>query len=122
MARPKGSKNKIKTPIIKEQETKAEVVGNKKNINLEIKRLKRLKLQCKPGSPERIDLHRQIKILREKVNTIIKDVSPEKLELIRKIEAKKPSYYKDLAIDLTIFTMEQLQSHYNLIMIRGNKI
>lgn len=103
-------------------EKPAEITGNKKNIDLEIKKLKRLKLKCRAGSQERIDLHRQIKELKTKINNIQDSITPEKLELIKKIEAKKPSYYKDLNIDLTVYSMEQLTDHYKRILERGTRI
>ena len=139
--RPPGSKNK-EIPLIIEPQTTTikrgrgrprkgniqtiekpgEAIGNKKDIDLEIKKLKRLKLKCKTGSQERIDLYRQIKKLKNKINIIQENITPEKLELIKKIKAKKPPFYKDLNIDLTIFTIEQLRNHYKNLIEKGSRI
>jgi len=121
MARPKGSKNKIKI-LTPEKEIRVEKPGNKKDTNQEIKRLKKLKLQCRPGSQERIELHRQIKLLKAKLVIIKENITPEKEELIKKIEARKPIWWKDLNIDLTVFTIEELKEHYNLIITGRSRL
>jgi len=145
MGRLKGSKNKktllleqeketINIPIIKRGrgrprknimqtiEKDPEITGNKKEIILQIKRLRRLKLQCKAGNLERINLHRQIKQLKEKLNTIDKEIAPEKKDLIEKILKLKPSYIKVLNIDYTIFSIEELQKHYDLLLKGKNRL
>jgi len=138
MGRTKGAKNKInsfvyndksetikrgrgrprKNTIIKTKE----ITGNKKDIKQEIKRLKKLKLQCRAGDKQRILLHRQIKELKEKLNTIQVNITPEKTELINKILSKKPLNYKELNIDLTVYTMEELQKHYKLLTEKGSRL
>ena len=87
------------------------------DVKLEIKRLKRLKLECRAGSSERITLHRQIKALKEKLaqENIIE---PNKLDIIVEIQTLRPEFLQ-LDIDLNKFTILQLQKH--LDRIKANK-
>jgi hypothetical protein len=81
-------------------------------IKKEIKQLRKLKLQCKVGSKERIDLHRQIKDLKNKM--IDQNQStPEKDKLIEEILKTELEYTKKL-FDKTYynkFSLEQLKKY-----------
>lgn len=80
-----------------------------KDIKKEIKRVRRLKLQCKSGSPERIALHRKIKELQaqlQSANVIDNDKAP----LIEELYRLDP-LFKTLDMDLTKFTVKQLAHH-----------
>jgi len=84
-----------------------------KEIKKKIKRLKRLKLKCRTGSKERIDLHRQIKQLQYKLEEYNKP-EPEKDLLIEKILIIKPEYIT-LGMNLKKFTIQELQFHLKKI-------
>ena len=94
-----------------------------KEIKQEIRRLKKLKLQCRPGSKERIELHRQIKDLKKQI-AVITISEPGKDSIIVKIlkvEAEqgiKPRF-ADIGIDLHKFSIPELQKHLDLITKRG---
>lgn len=138
MGRRKGSKNKFKNiepttepTIIKrgrgrpkkikinndELEIKNVLIGDKKEIKSEIRQLKKLKLQCKPGSKERITLHRQIKDLKK--GLIQQSISePGKDKLIDEI-LKVDILLGKLEIDLTKFSIAELQKHLDLLNKRS---
>lgn len=86
---------------------------NEKQIKQQIRMLRKLKLSCRSGSKERIDLHRKIKALKEKLEySKIKDA--EKTPIIEQILKFKP--YKT---NLYKFTVKQLEFH--LKRLRGEK-
>lgn len=84
---------------------------NNKEIKSEIRKLKKLKLSCKAGTPERINLHKKIKVLKEKIQDTI-DVIKE--PIIKEILSIRPEY-KDVEIDLNKFTIQELEFHLNKI-------
>ena len=84
-----------------------------KELKKQIKRLKRLKLKCRAGCKERIDLHRQIKRLQNKI-TEQNQPEPEKDLLIEKILKIKPEYIT-LGMNLKKFTKEELEKHLKRI-------
>lgn len=88
-----------------------------KEIKQEIKRLKKVKLQCRPGSKERISLHRQIKDLKNKL-VGINTPEPGKEKLITEILILEPNFPKDL-INLNKYTIEQLKIHID--RVKSNK-
>lgn len=98
---------------------------NPKEIKAEIRRLKKLKLACRPGSKERITLHRQIKDLK-KQKAEITAVEPGKEKLIAeilRIEAEqdiKPTF-ESLGINLNKFSEPELQKHISRLKSRGIK-
>jgi len=138
MGRLKGSKNK-KTLLLEQEknivipikrgrgrprkviaeatEQPKEIIGNNKNIKQEIKRLKKLKLQIRANNPERIKLHRQIKELKNKLNIIQENITPEKEALIKEIiqynTINRP--YMNGLVDYNIFTVEELKHHIKKI-------
>ena len=57
---------------------------NPKDLKQEIRQLRRLKLKCKPGTKERIDLYRQIKGLQRQLAELTKP-EPEKEKIIAEI-------------------------------------
>lgn len=88
---------------------------NEKEIKAEIRRLKKLKLQCRPGSVERLDLEHKIKDLKKK-KTEFTTIEPGKENLITEIlrieaERKIKPRFEDLRIDLRKFTEIQLKIH-----------
>jgi hypothetical protein len=46
------------------------IFGNAREIKSEIRRLRKIKLQCRAGSKERIDLHRKIKELKQQLANV----------------------------------------------------
>jgi uncharacterized protein with von Willebrand factor type A (vWA) domain len=86
-----------------------------KTIKQEIRRLRKLKLQCRPGSDERLDLEHKIKDLkRQLVEVNISEPGKDRLiaEILRiEVEQKTTPRFEDLGIDLHKFTIEELQKH-----------
>jgi hypothetical protein len=96
-----------------------------KEIKAEIRRLRKLKLQCRPGSAERLDLEHKIKDLK-KQRAEITAVEPGKEKLIAEIlrlevEQKITPRFEDIGIDLHKFTEKELQKHINRLKIKGIK-
>ena len=94
-----------------------------KEIKQEVRKLKKLKLACRAGTPERIDLGRKIKALKKQ----LPDVStPEPLkepiisEILR-IEAERKSIptFEQLGIDLHKYSIEQLKKHLQKLNKKG---
>jgi hypothetical protein len=81
----------------------------KKELKKEIKRLRRFKLKCRSGSPERISLHRKIKELQEKLGDIT-IIDKDKEPLIQEVYRLDP-LIKELGMDLTHYTIKQLEFH-----------
>lgn len=113
MGRKKGSKNKPKTiePIEKDNTILPILFGNEKDIKKEIRALKKLKLQCKSGSKERIDLYRKIKELKNKLIDQNKP-EPEKDKIIAEI-LKLDRVMASIDIDLKKHSIEDLQKYLN---------
>jgi len=84
-----------------------------KELKIEIRKLKKLKLACKAGSVERIDLHRQIKELRAKLNQT-QEISKEKEQLIFDIQKADPIFER-MGIDLNKFSKDELTFHLKKI-------
>jgi hypothetical protein len=84
-----------------------------KEIKQEIKRLRKLKLQCRPGSRERIDLEHSIKALKKQLAEI-SIPNPGKDKLIAEILKIEPNFPKDL-VNLAKFTLEQLRLHIDRV-------
>ena len=90
-----------------------------KEIKQEIRRFRKLKLQCRPGSAERIDLEHKIKDLKRQLIDLNKP-EPAKDSIITeilKIEAEQKTIPKfaDIGIDLHKYTLEQLSIHLKKI-------
>lgn len=121
MGRHKGSKNKTNLKDealeIKKDNT---LFGDEKEIKKEIRKLRKLKLQCRARTPERLDLEHKIKELkRQRIE--INTPEPEKEKLI--IEIKKiDNLFERLEINLNKFTIKELTKHLDLITKRGVKI
>lgn len=80
-----------------------------KEIKQEIKRLRRLKLKCRAGTEERLELEHTIKTLKAdviKLNTIDTD----KAGLIKDILAKD-KMITELGINLNKFSVKELEIH-----------
>ena len=80
-----------------------------KEIKQEIKRLRRLKLKCRAGTNERLELEHTIKELKAdiiRLNTI----EPDKSGLIAEILAKD-KMITDLGINLNKFSVKDLEIH-----------
>jgi hypothetical protein len=82
---------------------------NIKDLKSEIRQLKKLKLQCRPGSAERLDLEHKIKDLKKQRTGVI-TVEPEKEKLIEEIKKADPLFER-LEINLNKFTVIELQKH-----------
>jgi len=116
--RPKGSKNKPKLQddelaIKKDNPVLVTLFGNEKEIKKEIRRLKKVKLQCRAGSKERIELHRQIKKLKDDLREI-KAVDKDKDPIIKEIQ-KIDKTFEIVGIDLKKFTVKELEKHLDKI-------
>jgi len=118
--RPKGSVNKS---TLKEEalEIKKDVISlvNEKEVKREIRQLRKLKLKCRAGTQERIDLGRQIKELKAKIETI-SIIEPEKEPLIAEVLSLQEKYkitptFDDLEINLNKYTAKQLAKHIECI-------
>jgi len=72
-----------------------------------IRQLRKLKRQCQVGTQQRRDINRQIREIKEKE---IIPIDNEKQKLILEIQQKQPDF-KSLGIDLSKYTVEQLQKH-----------
>lgn len=94
-----------------------------KEIKSEIRALKKLKLKCRAGSKERLNLGRQIKELKNKmVNLNIPEPLKEPLiKDILKIEAERKIIptFEQLGINLSIYTIEQLKIHLKKLNKKG---
>ena len=82
---------------------------NPKEIKQEIRQLRRLKLKCKPGIEERLELEHKIKALKKQLVELTKP-EPEKDPIIAEILK-----YKELSIFdkeyYQKFSVEQLTKH-----------
>jgi len=120
MGRLKGGKNK---PKISDSELEIKkdntLFGNEKEIKKEIRKLRKLKLQCRAGSKERIELHRQIKELKKhKVTLDIVEPGKEKViaEILKvEVEKKLSPRFGDIGIDLHKYTEAELEIHLKRI-------
>ena len=119
--RPLGSKNKPKInseelEIKKESNLSDNLFGNSKDIKKEIRSLKKLKLQCRPGTAERIDLEHKIKDLKKQILKV-NEVEPGKDKLIKRIKELDP-LIKKLEINLNKFSEVELQIHLDKLESR----
>lgn len=122
--RPKGSKNKITLAdealkIKKNNTLLVNLFGNVKEVKKEIRRLRKIKLACRSGSTERLNLEHSIKELKKQLkdNSVIE---PDKEKLIKQILIKD-SLLSKLEIDLNKFSIAELEKHLLLITKRGEK-
>ena len=123
--RPKGSKNKPKLndnelEIPKDNSLLVNLFGNDKEIKTEIRRLRKIKLQCRPGTTERLDLEHKIKDLKKHRADITTIVEPGKEKLITEIlkleaDQKITPSFESLGINLNKFTEAQLQKHIECV-------
>lgn len=84
-----------------------------KEIKREIRRFRKLKLKCRPGTEERLDLEHKIKDLKKQLADINK-VEPAKAKLINEILRLEPDFPKDL-VNLNKFTEAELQKHIDIV-------
>ena len=80
-----------------------------KELKIEIRELRKIKRDCKAGTPERIDLHRKLKELRTKLEQS-QIVNKEKDALITELRALD-KWFDKLGIDLNQFTVEELNKN-----------
>jgi hypothetical protein len=87
--RPRKNKINIAEPITVSS-------GNLRDLKRQIRELKKVKLQCRPGTPERINLHRKIKDLKKQLKELKDnkpgDISPltyEKKERVLEVKEEK---------------------------------
>jgi len=100
-----------------------------KELKTEIRELKKLKLQMKAGSQDRIDLHRKIKLLKNKLFTLQGKIEPinesqdlelqEKNKIIEEILKYQPEL-KHL-LSLHKYNIKQLKFHLQKLIERKNK-
>jgi len=83
---------------------------NIKQIKYEIRTLRKLKLQCRAGTVERIKLHRKIKAFKKELKELKREVP--KVEEIKVEESKyKTIYYTGY---LSEHTKQRMRDNYNL--------
>jgi len=87
-----------------------------KEIKSEIRALRKLKLKCRAGSKERLNLGRQIKVLKQQLTEARATPEPLKEPLIKEIlrieaERKTVPTFEQLGINLSIYSIEQLKKH-----------
>jgi len=89
---------------------------NIKDIKAEIRRLRKLKLQCRPGSVERLDLEHKIKGFKKQLADI-NTPEPEKAEIIAEIlQYEKISIFDEVYYNK--FTEKELQKHLDIIKVK----
>jgi len=86
-----------------------------KELKQEVRKLKKLKLQCRAGTPERLELGRQIKELKNKM-VVLNIPEPLKEPIIAEIlrieaERKTVPTFKQLGISLQDYSLENLKIH-----------
>jgi len=86
---------------------------NEKELKRQIRKLRKLKLQMKSGSKDRIELHRKIKELKNKLAKA-RGYNPDKEIFVKEIQQLEPIYEK-LGINLYKFSVEELQKHIEII-------
>jgi phage shock protein A len=79
-----------------------------KEIKKQLRMLRKMKLACRSGTPERIDLHRKIQELKEQLQAQ-QSVDKDKEAVIKEILRYEPEL--DDLIDLYSHTIENLQHH-----------
>ena len=82
-----------------------------KEIKSDIRKLKKLKKQCRAGTEERINLHRQIKDLQANLQNL-NIVDKDKNKIIQEI-LKLDKVMASIEINLTKHTIENLQKYLN---------
>jgi len=89
---------------------------NIKDIKAEIRRLRKLKLQCRPGSVERLDLEHKIKGLKKQLADI-NTSEPEKAGIIAEIlQYEKINIFDEVYYNK--FTIKELQKHLDIIKVK----
>ena len=84
-----------------------------KEIKQEIRRLRKVKKDLRPGTAERLDIGRKIKALKQQLAEM-NTPEPEKAKLIAEILARD-ILLKRLEINLNKFTIKELQKHLDRI-------
>ena len=87
-----------------------------KEIKQKIRALKKIKKDLRSGTKERLDLGRQIKVLKQQLTEARATPEPLKEPLIKdilKIEAERKIIptFEQLGINLSIYSIEQLKKH-----------
>jgi hypothetical protein len=79
-----------------------------REIKKQLRMLRKMKLACRAGTPERIDLHRQIQALKDKLQAQ-QSVDKDKEVIVKEILRYEPEL--DDIIDLYSHTIENLNHH-----------
>jgi hypothetical protein len=123
MGRLKGSKNKTNLSnealkIKEDNKISLNVYGNVKDLKSEIRRLKKIKLECRAGTKERIELHRKIKELKLKLEETKKQAPiPEPEKIDTKIYVKR--YYTGY---LSPITIKRFKDNFDIEFIKTDII
>jgi uncharacterized protein with von Willebrand factor type A (vWA) domain len=88
-------------------------MNDPKEIKAEIRRLRKLKLACRPGTAERLDLEHKIKDLKKQLIEV-NIPEPEKDNIIAEI-LKVDTLLGKLDINLKKFSITELQKHLDII-------
>ncbi|GEM_PF-4334991 len=91
---------------------------NEKEIKKVLFQLRKCKRKTKVKSPERREINKRIRELKQKIQYDIPDT--EKQSLIEEIYKIRPEY-KELKINLLKFSTEQLKKHLKLIKRKESK-
>jgi len=92
------------------------IYTNIKNLKREIRQLKKLKLQCRAGSSERIKLHHKIKGMKIQLAELKKQKNIAPIEPIKEIDTKK--YNKiNFTGELSPQTIERFKKNFGIEFI-----
>jgi septal ring factor EnvC (AmiA/AmiB activator) len=94
------------------------MISTSKELKKELKQLRKLKKQLKPGSKERLDLNKKIKLLKGNVADLTLQ-NVDKAGIITEILGLD-KVMDSLDIDLTKHSVEDLQKYLNKLK-KGNK-
>ena len=109
--RPKGCKGKTKE--IQRQDNAGHI--NTKDIKHQIRMLRKIKKDTHKKTAERRELNEKIRSLKKLLRPVEIIISPEKADIIGKILERRPDY-TTLGMNLNIYTLEQLNFHYDRIL------
>ena len=118
MGRRKGGHNKTKIAISRQEQA---IPLDLKDVKRTIRTLRKLKKDTHKGSEARHDLCRKIRELRKQLIPIQAETTPEKQILIDQILKIRPEY-KILNIELTKYTILQLEKHLEAIKHKARLI
>jgi hypothetical protein len=118
MGRKKGGHNKAKIAISRQEKA---IPLDFKEIKRQIRALGKCKRDCPKKTEERREINEHIRELKKQLIPIYAEVTPEKQILIDQILKIRPEY-KILNIELTKYTISQLEKHLEAIKHKARLI